>query len=91
MSPAGMPYSTVLFRPASPLRWSLQWRQLWPLLDADADRVDLESRLIKLLLEDRACIRAYAPPHAVLLLAKGRRRDVGSNVSRRPQPTGHPG
>jgi hypothetical protein len=27
------------------------------LLDADADRVDLESRPIKLLLEDRACIR----------------------------------
>jgi hypothetical protein len=27
------------------------------LLDADADRVDLESRLIKLLLEDRARIR----------------------------------
>jgi hypothetical protein len=29
----------------------------WPFFNADADRVDLESRLIKLLLEDRACIR----------------------------------
>jgi hypothetical protein len=36
------------------LRWLLRWRQLWPLLEADADRVDLESRLIKLMLEDRA-------------------------------------
>ena len=60
MSPAGMPYSTVLFRPASPLRWSLQWRQLWPLLDADADRADLELRLIKLLLKDRARVHPFA-------------------------------
>src|SRR6202048_3887750 len=35
------------------LRWSLQWRQLWPLLDADADRADLELRLIKLLLAEQ--------------------------------------
>jgi hypothetical protein len=42
----------------------LQWWQLWPWLDADADRVDLESRLIKLLLEDRALIRLPATaPH----------------------------
>jgi hypothetical protein len=40
----------ALFRPTWLLRWSLQWRQLRPLLDADADRADLELRLIKLLL-----------------------------------------
>src|SRR5476649_2092416 len=53
-SPKLLRWRLALFRPAWLLRWSLQWRQLWPLLDADADRVDLESRLIKLLLEDRA-------------------------------------
>src|SRR6202048_2279588 len=42
------------------LRWSLQWRQLWPLLDADADRADLELRLIKLLLKDRARVHPFA-------------------------------
>src|SRR5450631_137790 len=39
--------ATGTIRPAWLLRWSLQWRQLWFLLDADADWVDLESRLIK--------------------------------------------
>jgi polyphosphate glucokinase len=34
------------FRPAWLLWRSLQWRQLRPLLDADADRADLELRLI---------------------------------------------
>jgi hypothetical protein len=53
-SPKLLRWRLALFRPAWLLRWSLQWRQLWPLLDADADRVDLESRLIELLLEDRA-------------------------------------
>src|SRR5450432_2861893 len=52
-SPKLSRWRLALFRPACLLR-SLQWRQLWPLLDADAERVDLESRLIKLLLEDRA-------------------------------------
>ena len=50
----------ALFRPAWLLRWSLQWRQLWPLLDADADRADLELRLIKLLLKDRARVHPFA-------------------------------
>jgi hypothetical protein len=44
----------ALFRPAWLLRRSLQWRQLRPSLDADADRANLELRLIKLLLKDRA-------------------------------------
>jgi hypothetical protein len=48
--------ATALFRLAWLLRWSLQWRQLWPLRNADADRVDLESRLIKVLM----CIRLPA-------------------------------
>jgi uncharacterized protein (UPF0335 family) len=39
-----------------------QWRQLWPLLEADADRVGLESRLIKLLLEDRARVSGNGGP-----------------------------
>jgi hypothetical protein len=47
MSPAGWPYSAVR-------------RQVWPLRDPDADRVDLESRLIKLLLEDRARVCPFA-------------------------------
>src|SRR6202011_737602 len=42
------------------LRWTLQWLQLWPLLDADADRADLELRLIKLLLKDRARVHPFA-------------------------------
>src|SRR5665647_3309782 len=50
----------ALFRPAWLLRWSLQWRQLWPLLDADADRADLELRLIKALLKDRAHVHPFA-------------------------------
>jgi hypothetical protein len=50
----------ALFRPAWLLRWSLQWRQVRPLLDADADRADLESRLIKLLLKDRAPVHPFA-------------------------------
>ena len=50
----------ALFRPAWLLRWSLQWRQLRPLLDADADRADLELRLIKLLLKDRARMHPFA-------------------------------
>jgi hypothetical protein len=52
----------ALFRTAWLLRRSLQWRQLRPLLDADADRADLELRLIKLTLKDRArvCIRLPA-------------------------------
>jgi hypothetical protein len=44
----------ALFRPARLLRRPVQWRQLRPVLDADADRADLELRLIKLLLKDRA-------------------------------------
>ena len=48
----------ALLPPAWLLRWSLQWRQLRPLLDADADRADLELRLIKLLLKDRAPVPA---------------------------------
>jgi hypothetical protein len=72
VSPAGRPYSAcrpcytgplpscsdrlALFRSAWLLRRSLQWRQLWPLLHADADRIDLESRLIELLPEDRALV-----------------------------------
>ena len=43
----------ALFRPARLLRRSLQWRQLRPVLDADADRAGLELRLIKPLPEDR--------------------------------------
>jgi hypothetical protein len=50
----------ALFRPAWLLRCSLQWRQLWLLLDADADRADLELRLIKLLLKDRARVHPFA-------------------------------
>ena len=50
----------ALLRPAWLLRWSLQWRQLRPLLDADADRADLELRLIKLLLKDRARVHPFA-------------------------------
>jgi len=51
----------ALFRPAWLLRRSLQWRQLRPLLDADADRTDLELRLIKLSLKDRrVCVRLPA-------------------------------
>ena len=42
------------FRPARLLRRPLQWRQFRPVLDADADRADLELRLIKPWLEDRA-------------------------------------
>ena len=38
----------------------LDERQLWPLLDADADRADLELRLIKLLLKDRARVHPFA-------------------------------
>ena len=37
---------TALFRPARLLRRPLQWRQLWSVLDADADRAGLELRLI---------------------------------------------
>ena len=47
----------ALFRPAWLLRRSLQWRQLRPLLDADADRADLELRL---MLKDRARVRLRA-------------------------------
>src|SRR5258708_24609862 len=48
----------ALLRSAWLLRRSLQWRQLRPLLDADADRTDLELRLIKLSLKNRrVCIR----------------------------------
>src|SRR6266853_3900672 len=50
----------ALFRAAWLLRWSLQWRQLRPLLDADADRAGLELRLIKLLLKDRAWVHPFA-------------------------------
>jgi hypothetical protein len=42
-------------RPAWLLRRSIQWRQFRPLLDADSDWADLELRLIKLTLKDRAC------------------------------------
>src|SRR6476620_4176348 len=48
MSAAGRPYLAGLT-----FAGVLQWRRLLPLLGADTDRVDLESRLIKLLLEDR--------------------------------------
>ena len=50
----------ALFRPAWLLRWSLQWRQLRPLLDADADRADLELRLINLMLKDHARVHPFA-------------------------------
>src|SRR5450631_439047 len=50
----------ALFRPAWLLRRSLQWRQLRPLLDADADRADLELRLSKLSLKDRARVHLSA-------------------------------
>jgi hypothetical protein len=43
----------ALFRPAWLLRRSLQWRQLRPVLDADADRADLELRLIELAVGRR--------------------------------------
>jgi hypothetical protein len=36
-----------------------KWRQLRPLLDADADRADLELRLIELLLKDRVRVRPF--------------------------------
>jgi hypothetical protein len=39
---------------------SLQWRQLRPLLDADADRADLELPLIKLLLKVRMPVYPFA-------------------------------
>src|ERR1700730_15121635 len=55
--PRGVPADD---RPAWLLRWSLQWRQLWPLLDADADRADLELRLIKLFPRDRARVDPFA-------------------------------
>jgi hypothetical protein len=45
--------ATGIIRPARLLRRSLQWRQFRPLLDADADRADLELRLIKLAVGRR--------------------------------------
>ena len=50
----------ALFRPAWLLRRSLQWRQLRPLLDADADRADLELRLIEPSFKDRARVHSSA-------------------------------
>ena len=54
----------ALFRPAWLLRRPLQWRQLRPVLDADADRAGLELRLIKPSLKDRA-LRIRLPAVAV--------------------------
>ena len=64
----------ALFRPARLLRRSLQWRQLRPVLDADADRADLELRLIELSLGDtRACPRSPTTSAAVAMVRQGLR------------------
>ena len=72
----------ALFRPARLLRRSLQWRHLRPLLDADADRADLELRLIEPLLKDRVRVPATAAHGARLTIVA---RALSEERSARPQ------
>jgi hypothetical protein len=50
------------------------------LLDADADRADLELRLIKLSLEDRARVRSFAGDGGSWR-ESGHQADAGSTVN----------
>ena len=99
-SPKLLRWRLALFRPTWLLRWSLQWRRLFPSLDADADRVDLESRLIELLLEDRARLsvcRTFSRTRSRRRSPRWRRLQVCPSVTSRyiphrtvPRPLGAP-